>query len=124
MCTARTASRNRAPRSWWRTTRSYFDPLAIGYLFGRRGRTVRFLGKKEVFDAPVVGDIATAMGGIRVDRGTGSEEPLVAAQEALAVGDMVAIMPQGTIPEAVSSSNRSSGDGGARCASRMPAASP
>ncbi|MFV0316531.1 MAG: HAD-IB family hydrolase [Microthrixaceae bacterium] len=78
--------------------RSYFDPLAIGYLLSRRGRTVRFLGKKEVFDAPVVGDLATAMGGIRVDRGTGSDEPLHAAEEALAAGEMVALMPQGTIP--------------------------
>ena len=78
--------------------RSYFDPLAIGYLLSRRGRTIRFLGKKEVFDAPIVGDVAAAMGGIRVDRGTGSDEPLHAAEEALAAGEMVAIMPQGTIP--------------------------
>ncbi len=78
--------------------RSYFDPLAIGYLLSRRGRTIRFLGKKEVFDAPIVGDVAAAMGGIRVDRGTGSDEPLQAAEEALAAGEMVAIMPQGTIP--------------------------
>jgi putative phosphoserine phosphatase/1-acylglycerol-3-phosphate O-acyltransferase len=78
--------------------RSYFDPLAIGYLLSRRGRTIRFLGKKEVFDAPIVGDVAAAMGGIRVDRGTGSDEPLHAAEEALAAGEMVVIMPQGTIP--------------------------
>ncbi|MCP4437229.1 MAG: HAD-IB family hydrolase [Actinomycetia bacterium] len=78
--------------------RSYFDPLAVGFTLARRGRTVRFLGKKEVFDAPVVGDIAAAMGGIRVDRGTGSDEPLHAAEEALAAGEMVAVMPQGTIP--------------------------
>jgi putative phosphoserine phosphatase/1-acylglycerol-3-phosphate O-acyltransferase len=64
----------------------------------RSGRTVRFLGKKEVFDAPIIGQIATAMGGIRVDRGTGSDEPLLAAADALSVGEMVAIMPQGTIP--------------------------
>jgi putative phosphoserine phosphatase / 1-acylglycerol-3-phosphate O-acyltransferase len=38
------------------------------------------------------------MGGIRVERGTGSDEPLQAAAEALAAGDLVAIMPQGTIP--------------------------
>jgi putative phosphoserine phosphatase/1-acylglycerol-3-phosphate O-acyltransferase len=38
------------------------------------------------------------MGGIRVDRGTGSDEPLQAAAEALANGDLVAMMPQGTIP--------------------------
>ncbi len=78
--------------------RSYFDPLAIGFTIARVGRPLRFLGKKEVFDAPVVGQIATAMGGIRVDRGTGSDEPLRAAAEALEAGEAVAIMPQGTIP--------------------------
>lgn len=78
--------------------RSYFDPLAIGVALGKRGRPVRFLGKKEVFDAPLVGEIATAMGGIRVDRGTGSEAPLRAAEEALRAGELVAMMPQGTIP--------------------------
>ncbi len=78
--------------------RSYIDPIAIGLLMARCGRPVRFLGKKEVFDAPVVGDVVTALGGIRVDRGTGSDEPLRAAQDALAAGELVAIMPQGTIP--------------------------
>ena len=49
--------------------RSYFDPMAMGVAIARTDRTVRFLGKKEVFDAPVIGQIAAAMGGIRVDRG-------------------------------------------------------
>jgi putative phosphoserine phosphatase/1-acylglycerol-3-phosphate O-acyltransferase len=78
--------------------RSYFDPMAMAMAFARTHRTVRFLGKKEVFDAPIVGQIAAALGGIRVDRGTGSDEPLKAAVEALEFGDMVAVMPQGTIP--------------------------
>jgi putative phosphoserine phosphatase/1-acylglycerol-3-phosphate O-acyltransferase len=78
--------------------RSYFDPMAMAVTIARTDRTVRFLGKKEVFDAPIVGQIAAAMGGIRVDRGTGSDEPLKAAVEALEHGDMVAVMPQGTIP--------------------------
>jgi putative phosphoserine phosphatase/1-acylglycerol-3-phosphate O-acyltransferase len=78
--------------------RSYFDPLAIGYAIARRGRPVRFLGKKEVFDAPIVGDVARAMGGIRVDRGTGSSEPLNEAAAALEAGEVVVILPQGTIP--------------------------
>ena len=78
--------------------RSYFDPMAMAVTIARTDRTVRFLGKKEVFDAPIVGQIAAAMGGIRVDRGTGSDEPLKAAAEALEHGDMVAVMPQGTIP--------------------------
>jgi putative phosphoserine phosphatase/1-acylglycerol-3-phosphate O-acyltransferase len=78
--------------------RSYFDVAAMAVTLAQADRTVRFLGKKEVFDAPVVGQIAAAMGGIRVDRGTGSDEPLQAAAEALGRGDLVAMMPQGTIP--------------------------
>ena len=78
--------------------RRYFDPLAVGYAAARHGRPIRFLGKKEVFDAPVVGDLARAMGGIRVERGTGSDEPLREAADGLGAGEMVAIMPQGTIP--------------------------
>jgi putative phosphoserine phosphatase / 1-acylglycerol-3-phosphate O-acyltransferase len=78
--------------------RSYFDALAIAYTVAKRGRPTRFLGKKEVFDAPVVGQLAKALGGIRVERGTGSDEPLKAAAAALAAGELVVILPQGTIP--------------------------
>jgi putative phosphoserine phosphatase / 1-acylglycerol-3-phosphate O-acyltransferase len=78
--------------------RSYFDTLAMALTIARTGRPVRFLGKKEVFDAPVVGQLATAMGGIRVERGSGSDEPLRAAAEAVDAGELVALMPQGTIP--------------------------
>jgi putative phosphoserine phosphatase/1-acylglycerol-3-phosphate O-acyltransferase len=78
--------------------RSYFDTVAMAVTVGRSGRPIRFLGKAEVFDAPVVGPLAKALGGIRVDRGTGSDEPLRAAAEALDGGQLVALMPQGTIP--------------------------
>ena len=78
--------------------RSYFDTAAVGLTVMKRGRPIRFLGKKEVFDAPVVGPLARAMGGIRVERGSGSDEPLRAAAEALEAGELVALMPQGTIP--------------------------
>jgi putative phosphoserine phosphatase / 1-acylglycerol-3-phosphate O-acyltransferase len=77
--------------------RSYFDPLAIGVTLAKRGRPVRFLGKKEVFDVPVAGQVLRAMGGIRVDRGTGSDEPLQEAAAALLAGELVALMPEGTI---------------------------
>ena len=70
----------------------------MSVVIAKSGRTVRFLGKKEVFDVPLVGQLATALGGIRVDRATGSDEPLEAAADALAGGEVVAIMPQGTIP--------------------------
>ncbi|MEX2659175.1 MAG: lysophospholipid acyltransferase family protein, partial [Acidimicrobiales bacterium] len=78
--------------------RSYFDTAAVAVTVARSGRPLRFLGKAEVFDAPVVGQLARAMGGIRVERGTGSDEPLRAAARALDSGEMVAMMPQGTIP--------------------------
>jgi putative phosphoserine phosphatase/1-acylglycerol-3-phosphate O-acyltransferase len=78
--------------------RSYFDPAVMAMVVAKSGRTVRFLGKKELFDVPLFGSLAKAMGGIRVDRGSGSDEPLEAAVGALAGGEMVAIMPQGTIP--------------------------
>ena len=78
--------------------RSYFDALAMTLVIARSGRTARFLGKKEVFDVPVVGQLAKAMGGIRVERASGSDEPLRFAAEALEAGQMVALMPQGTIP--------------------------
>ncbi len=78
--------------------RSYFDPIALGYLAGRVDRAVRFLAKKEVVDAPVVGQVVRAMGTIRVDRGSGSDAPLALAAEALEGGELVVILPQGTIP--------------------------
>ncbi|MGI8794212.1 MAG: HAD-IB family hydrolase [Acidimicrobiales bacterium] len=79
--------------------RSYFDPVAVGMTVLPTGRSLRFLGKKEVFDAPVVGQMAKAMGGIRVDRGSGTaNESLLDAARALEAGEMVAVMPQGTIP--------------------------
>lgn len=46
----------------------------------------------------MIGPLAAALGGIRVERGTGSDEPLRAATESLVAGDLVALMPQGTIP--------------------------
>ena len=78
--------------------RSYFDTAAVAVTVAGAGRSVRFLGKKEVFDAPLVGELATALGGIRVDRGSGSGAPQRAAERALRAGDLVALMPQGTIP--------------------------
>jgi putative phosphoserine phosphatase/1-acylglycerol-3-phosphate O-acyltransferase len=79
--------------------RSYFDTVALGLTVMRSGRAPRFLGKKEVFDAPVLGTLARAMGGIRVDRSRpGEGEPLREAARALAAGELVVLMPQGTIP--------------------------
>ncbi len=78
--------------------RSYFDPTVMGYVMAKAGRSVRGLGKKEVFDVPIVGRLMKGLGGVRVDRGTGSDEPLEAAATALAGGEVLMIAPEGTIP--------------------------
>jgi putative phosphoserine phosphatase / 1-acylglycerol-3-phosphate O-acyltransferase len=78
--------------------RSYLDTNAVALTIARKGRNARFLGKKEVFDAPVFGPIARWLGGIRVERGSGSDEPLRAAVKALRAGELICVMPQGTIP--------------------------
>jgi putative phosphoserine phosphatase/1-acylglycerol-3-phosphate O-acyltransferase len=78
--------------------RSYFDVAALALVARAIGRPVRFLGKKEIFDAPVVGSIARALGGIAVDRGSGSGRPLREVEAALKAGEVVIVTPQGTIP--------------------------
>ncbi len=78
--------------------RSYFDATVVSLIAAKAGRPARFLGKKEVFDAPIVGQLAKALGGIRVDRGTGSDQPLEEAAKALRAGELVCMMPEGTIP--------------------------
>ena len=78
--------------------RSYFDVAALALVAAKAGRPVRFLAKRELFDAPVIGQVARALGGIPVDRGSGSNKPLREATRALDAGEIVVILPQGTIP--------------------------
>jgi putative phosphoserine phosphatase/1-acylglycerol-3-phosphate O-acyltransferase len=78
--------------------RSYFDVAAIGLVAARLGRPVRFLGKQEIFDAPVVGRLARALGGIPVQRGSDTASSMRQAAAALRAGEVVIVLPQGTIP--------------------------
>ncbi len=78
--------------------RSYFDVAAIGVVAARINRPVRFLAKQEVFDAPVVGRLARSLGGIPVERGERSADPMRRAAAALRAGEVVIVLPQGTIP--------------------------
>lgn len=78
--------------------RSYFDPLLIAATLAERGRVGRFMAKAELFETPVVKDLIAATGAIPVSRGSGSSAPLDAAADALAAGEVVVILPEGTIP--------------------------
>jgi putative phosphoserine phosphatase/1-acylglycerol-3-phosphate O-acyltransferase len=78
--------------------RSYLDPVVLTALGMRRGRKLRYLGKKEMFEAPVIGQGMKLLGQIKVDRGTGDATPLQQAIDALRRGEAIGIFPQGTIP--------------------------
>jgi putative phosphoserine phosphatase/1-acylglycerol-3-phosphate O-acyltransferase len=78
--------------------RSYFDVAALAIVAARLGRPVRFLAKKELFDIPMLGWVARAIGGIPVDRGSGSNRALREAEAALRAGEVVIVLPEGTIP--------------------------
>ncbi|KRE38811.1 phospholipid biosynthesis protein [Janibacter sp. Soil728] len=84
--------------------RSYFDVVAMLVAMGRAGRTARFLGKKELFDVPALGAFFRAIGGVSVDRrqeDPDSPDAFAAAVRSIAGGEMVAMMPEGTIPRGI-----------------------
>ncbi|MGP0005376.1 MAG: HAD-IB family hydrolase [Acidimicrobiales bacterium] len=78
--------------------RSYFDVAAVALVVQKKGRPTRFLGKKEVFDAPIVGQIARALGGISVERAGDPASSLGPAERVLRAGEGIVVLPQGTIP--------------------------
>ena len=78
--------------------RSYFDIPAMIQMMRRTGRTGRILAKRELFDVPVVGALATALGGIPVDRASGGPSRSSTPPSALEGGELVCLLPQGTIP--------------------------
>lgn len=78
--------------------RSYFDAVALALVARELDRPVRFLAKRELFGAPGVGWVLRAIGGIPVDRGSGSRAPLEAAEASIRAGEVVVILPEGTIP--------------------------
>lgn len=73
------------------------DPLFLDWFFMLRNTPVRFLAKKSLFEVPVLGGIITGMGLIPVDREGDAAASLDAAKKALAAGDIVIIMPEGTL---------------------------
>lgn len=76
---------------------SRFDPVVLSVVLYRLGRQVRPVAVQELFDKPVIGDLAKALGWIPVRYGR-STDLLAQAQHALAHGDLVLIYPEGTIP--------------------------
>jgi putative phosphoserine phosphatase/1-acylglycerol-3-phosphate O-acyltransferase len=78
--------------------RSYFDATAYTLAVFEAGRNPRSLAKKELFDAPVVGQFVRVTGAICVDRKRSPRAAFHAAEEALRNGEVLIVAPQGTIP--------------------------
>ena len=76
---------------------SNLDVMVIGsWLTPRLGRRIHWLGKKEVFDWPIVG-WAAARGGVHpVDRGAADVEAFRLASRILDEGNILFVFPEGT----------------------------
>lgn len=77
---------------------SNFDPLVLAHFLHDNGRPARFLGKRAIFDVPVVGWLIRSAGQIPVDRGTSkAAHALRDAEAAIAAGEAAVIYPEGTL---------------------------
>lgn len=77
---------------------SYLDPLSFTHFLYNNGRAPRYLGKKSIFDFPVIGWIVTKAGQIPVDRESANAvKALDHAIAALKAGHMIGIYPEGTL---------------------------
>jgi 1-acyl-sn-glycerol-3-phosphate acyltransferase len=59
-------------------------------------RTIRFLSKEELFSTRIGDVLFTALGAVRVERGTADRGALRALEAALVAGSPVAVFPEGT----------------------------
>ncbi|MDR3661995.1 MAG: lysophospholipid acyltransferase family protein, partial [Mycobacterium sp.] len=77
---------------------SYFDFTFAGLpaVLQKRGRKVRFMAKKEVFDNKYGGWLMRKMRHIPVDRGSGADSYAEAVKQ-LKAGELVGVYPEATI---------------------------
>ena len=73
------------------------DPVVIGaWLTPRLGRRIHWLGKREMFDWPIVGWMARTGGVVPVDRGAADAEAFRMARRVLDAGHVLMVFPEGT----------------------------
>lgn len=71
-------------------------PVIGAWLIPRLGRRIHWLGKKELFDWPIIGWVAANAGVHPVDRGTADVEAFRLAQRILDEGHVLFVFPEGT----------------------------
>jgi 1-acyl-sn-glycerol-3-phosphate acyltransferase len=73
------------------------DAVLIGaFLTPKLGRRIHWLGKKEMFDWPIVGFMARNGGVVPVDRGAADVEAFRVARRILDAGNVRMVFPEGT----------------------------
>jgi 1-acyl-sn-glycerol-3-phosphate acyltransferase len=73
------------------------DPVIAGaWLTPRLGRRIHWLGKKEMFDWPIVGWMARNGGVVPVDRAAADVEAFRMANRVLEAGQVLMVFPEGT----------------------------
>ena len=73
------------------------DPVIVGaWLTPRLGRRIHWLGKKEMFDWPIVGWMARNGGVVPVDRAAADVEAFRMASRVLEAGHVLMVFPEGT----------------------------
>lgn len=88
---------------------SYLDPIILGYAIDGRGRAMRYLAKRELFDHWLMGPLVRGACQIPVDRRADPRAALEHAEDALTRGQLVALFPEGTIPSAFDAANAKTG---------------
>ncbi len=76
---------------------SVFDPVILGLMAARRGRTVRFLAAAGNFDVPVVGWGLRRIRQIPVVRGASSVQALEGATAVVRSGALAGVYPEGGV---------------------------
>lgn len=77
---------------------SYLDPFTFTHFLYNNGRAPRYLGKKAIFDVPIIGWIIRAAGQIPVERESkGASQAFASAITALRAGHLIGIYPEGTL---------------------------
>lgn len=76
---------------------SYIDPILLGLGLDARGRTVRYLAKRELFDHWFTGPVVRGAEQIPVDRKGNAGAVLRSAEAALDAGKLLVVYPEGTI---------------------------
>ena len=73
---------------------SLLDGFIVGAAVPRR---IRFLAKNDLWRARPLGALLSSLGGIPVGRGGGDRDAMGVAEAALNAGEIVCVLPQGTV---------------------------